>query len=184
MKGWYQNWSQLLWTVENRNNEDKKICCHVYQTTDCLELLVSSTQTSEAFPWEKAFELWNHFHWFNIVYVWDIYARSDCILIILFLLFRAAYADMLHDYERVRTDFNTLRLRQDGCHFAGNIFKHIFLNGNIWISINITLKFIHKGRIDNIPVLFKIMAWHRPGDKPLSKPMLVSLLMHICVTQP
>ena len=28
------------------------------------------------------------------------------------------------------------------------------------------------------------MALHRPGDKPLSKPMMVSLLMHICDTWP
>ena len=28
------------------------------------------------------------------------------------------------------------------------------------------------------------MAWRRPGDKPLSEPMMVSLLMHICVTRP
>ena len=27
------------------------------------------------------------------------------------------------------------------------------------------------------------MAWRRPGDKPLSEPMLVNLLTHICVTQ-
>ena len=29
-----------------------------------------------------------------------------------------------------------------------------------------------------------MMAWRRPGDKPLSEPMMVSLLTHICVTQP
>ena len=28
------------------------------------------------------------------------------------------------------------------------------------------------------------MAWRRPGDKPLSEPMMVSLLKHICVTRP
>ena len=28
------------------------------------------------------------------------------------------------------------------------------------------------------------MAWRRPGDKPLSEPMMVSLLAHICVTLP
>ena len=28
------------------------------------------------------------------------------------------------------------------------------------------------------------MAWHRPGDKPLSQPMTVCLLSHICVTRP
>ena len=27
------------------------------------------------------------------------------------------------------------------------------------------------------------MAWRRPGDKPLSEPMLVSLPTHICVTR-
>ena len=28
------------------------------------------------------------------------------------------------------------------------------------------------------------MAWRRPGDKPLSEPVMVSLQTHICVTQP
>ena len=28
------------------------------------------------------------------------------------------------------------------------------------------------------------MAWRRPGDKPLSELMMVSLLTHICVTRP
>ena len=28
------------------------------------------------------------------------------------------------------------------------------------------------------------MAWRRPGDKPLSEPMMVSLPMHICITRP
>ena len=37
---------------------------------------------------------------------------------------------------------------------------------------------------NNIQALVQIMAWHGPGDKPLSEPMMVSLLMHICVTWP
>ena len=32
--------------------------------------------------------------------------------------------------------------------------------------------------------LVQIMAWRRPGDKPLSEPMMVSLLTQICVTRP
>ena len=36
-----------------------------------------------------------------------------------------------------RLFINTLRPRQDGCHFADDIFKRIFLNENVWISINI-----------------------------------------------
>ena len=41
-----------------------------------------------------------------------------------------------------------------------------------------------KGPIDNIPALVQIMAWRRPGDKPLSELMMVKLPMHICITWP
>ena len=67
---------------------------------------------------------------------------------------------------------------------ADDTFKHIFLNENARISIKISLKFVSKGPINNIPALVQIMAWHRPGDKPLSEPMLVSLPTHICVIRP
>ena len=48
----------------------------------------------------------------------------------------------------------------------------------------ISLKFVPKGLIDDIAALVHIMAWHRPGDKPLSEPVMVSLLTHIYATQP
>ena len=79
---------------------------------------------------------------------------------------------------------NTLRPRQNGRLFADDIFKRIFLNENVGISIKISLKFVHKGQINNIPALVQIMAWCRPGDKPLSEPMVVRLPTHICVTRP
>ena len=78
---------------------------------------------------------------------------------------------------------NTLRPRQDGRHFADDIFKCILLNEGVWIPNKISLKFVPMGRINNIPSLLQIMAWRRPGDKPLSEPMLVSSLTHICVTR-
>ena len=59
-----------------------------------------------------------------------------------------------------------------------------FLNENIWISIKISPKLVIKGPINNIPALVQIMAWRRPGDKPLSEPIMVRLLTHICVTWP
>ena len=80
--------------------------------------------------------------------------------------------------------FNTLRPRQDGRHFPDDIFRCIFLNENMWIAINISLSFVPKGPIDNIPALVRIMAWRRSGDKPLSEPMMVSSPTHICVTRP
>ena len=79
---------------------------------------------------------------------------------------------------------NTLRPRQNGRHFADDIFKCIFVNENVWIPIKISLKFVPKGPINNIPALVQIMAWRRAGDKPLSEPMLVSLPTLICVTRP
>ena len=47
----------------------------------------------------------------------------------------------------------TLRPRQDGRHFPDDSFKWIFLNENVWISIEVSLKFVPKGPINNIPAL-------------------------------
>ena len=87
-------------------------------------------------------------------------------------------------YYHSLSPFNTLRPRQNGRHFPDETFKRIFLNENVWISIEISLKFVPRGPINNIPALVQIMAWRRPGDKPLSGPMMFRLLMHICVTRP
>ena len=81
-------------------------------------------------------------------------------------------------------DINILRLRQNGRHFPDDIFKCIFLNENVLILMKISLKFVPKGPININPGLVQIMAWRLPGVKPLSEPMMVSLLMHICVTRP
>ena len=92
------------------------------------------------------------------------------------------YFDYTHTYQ---SDFiNTLRPTQNGRHFADDVFKCIFLNEDVWIPNQISLKFVPKGPINNIPALVQIMAWRRPGDKPLSKPMMVSLTTHVCVTWP
>ena len=53
---------------------------------------------------------------------------------------------------------------------AGDIFKWILRNGNVWISIKIWLKFVTKGPVNNIPALFQIM--------------LGAGQAHICVTRP
>ena len=48
----------------------------------------------------------------------------------------------------------------------------------------ISLELVPRGTINNIPALVQIMVWRWPGPKPLYRPMIVSLLMHIYVTQP
>ena len=68
--------------------------------------------------------------------------------------------------------------------FPDDNFKYIFMNENIQILFKISLNFASEVRINNIPALARIMAWRRPGDKPLSEPMIVNLLTHICITRP
>ena len=72
----------------------------------------------------------------------------------------------------------TLRPRQNGRRFPDDIFKCIFLNENVWISSKISLKLVPKVRINSIPALVQMMAWSRPGDKPLSEPMMGNSLTH------
>ena len=43
---------------------------------------------------------------------------------------------------------------------------------------------VPKGPINSIPAMVQIMAWRRPGAKPLPEPMMVSLPTHICVARP
>ena len=49
------------------------------------------------------------------------------------------------------------------------------------MEITISLRFVPKGPIHNIPALFQIMAWHRPRDKPLSEPMALDAPLGLIV---
>ena len=71
--------------------------------------------------------------------------------------------------------FNMWRPRQNGV---------IFRNGNVWISIWISLEFVTKSPINKVQALIQRMAWCRPSDKPLSEPLMVRLPTRICVTRP
>ena len=57
---------------------------------------------------------------------------------------------------------NSSSCEQNGHHFTDDIFKCIFLNENVWISLKISLKFVPKVRINNITALAQIMAWCWP----------------------
>ena len=76
-----------------------------------------------------------------------------------------------HQYKPFN-DVNTLWPGQNGRHFADDKFRCIFVNENVCISFENSLKFVAGGPINNTATLVWIMAWHRIGDKPLSKPML------------
>ena len=50
--------------------------------------------------------------------------------------------------------------------------KCIFLNENDRIPNRISLKFVPRSPINNMPALVQAMAWRQIGDKPLSEQML------------
>ena len=71
-----------------------------------------------------------------------------------------------------------------------DLWPRIFLCLTHWgrdkmdATSQVSLKFVPKGPINNIPALVQIMAWRRPGDKPLSEAMMVNLPTHVCVSWP
>ena len=81
-----------------------------------------------------------------------------------------------------RRDINTLGPRQNWPPFSR---RHFQMHFREWKCIDlVSQKFVFKGPINNIPALVQIVAWDRPGDKPLSGPVMISLLTHICAIWP
>ena len=120
-------------------------------------------------PWTLGLE---GFHQTVINHTWKTISIFICKTVI-----QSSYINISWQHDLYSIIINTMRQRQNGGHFADDIFKCIFFNENIQISITISLKFVPKGSLNNIPPLVQIMAWHWPGAKPLSEPM-------ICVTRP
>ena len=69
----------------------------------------------------------------------------------------------------------TSRPGQNGCHFADDIFKNMFLYKTS-ILIQIALKYLSMNPINDKSSSVQIMAWHRIGAKPLSELMMVHFI--------
>ena len=130
--------------------------------------------------WIKLFCGW--IYHFSISLTLVVLQRQKAYRIVAVLLFKMSAAISLSC--NIFLAFNSLRPRRDRRHFADDIFKCIFWSENEWILLRISPKFVPKVRINIIPSLVQIMAWRRPGDKPLSEPMVVRLPTHICVIRP
>ena len=86
----------------------------------------------------------------------------------------------------VKYHLNSSPPGQNGRHLPDDVLKCIFMNGKVCMLIPISLKFVRKSPINNIPALVQVMAWHWSGDKPLSEPMLKcwpSSLTHVYSTR-
>ena len=77
------------------------------------------------------------------------------------------------------TNFSEILIGFKYFHSGKCTWKYRLRNGVHFVSASMSW-----GSINNIPALVQIMAWRRPGDKPLFEPMVVNLPTHICVTQP
>ena len=100
---------------------------------------------------------------FKASYAPDCYDRNYVII-----------ADVLPSSGIDESGVNTLRQRQNGRHFPDDTFKCIFLNENASILIKISLNCVPNGPMKDNPAFVQIMAWRRPGAKPLSEQMLVN----------
>ena len=60
-------------------------------------------------------------------------------------------------------------------HFRDDIFKCIFVNKEFWIGIQMSLKFVPKGPIDNKWALVEVMPWRQIGDKPFPELMVTQI---------
>ena len=69
----------------------------------------------------------------------------------------------------------TLRMKQNGDNMS-NTFSCIQM---FVFSFKLHWTFFPRGTIKNKQSLFQVMVWYWTGDKPLSEPMMASLLMHI-----
>ena len=94
----------------------------------------------------------------------------------------ASYRQNMHFYTiriSISSRWKVLKrvLTHWGRHKMAATFQTTFSNG-------FSSKFVPRGPINNILTFVQVMAWRRPGDKPLSEPLMVRLPRHICVTRP
>ena len=79
---------------------------------------------------------------------------------------------------------NTLRQWQNGRHFVNDIFKCFFLNRNVWIPIEISLKFNPGVQLTIFQHWFSQWLGNRCHSHCLNQWWLPSLPTHICFTRP
>ena len=86
------------------------------------------------------------------------------------------FAKVLSNFcQQVFLQFSTVRPEQNGRHLPDGIFKYIFFDSNVSISIEISLKFVPKCLIDNKSALVQVMAWHQMDKKLLTAPMIIRI---------
>ena len=114
-------------------------------------------------------------HWTNagLLLIWTLGTNFSKIIIEIHTFpFKKMHLKM--SSGKCRPSCLGLNMRQSGRYLPDNILECILLNENVCILIEILLKFVPNGPINNIPALDEKMDWHQPGNRPLSEPMMAS----------
>ena len=154
------------WTYIHLRSQWRVISRPVAIWSQCLSHDVKHTLRLLSLAWNLALGqqengTWSRESMYQIIYGYICYGRSWMPPAV-WTMHEAPFTcdDISHHFVgRFKWPFNILRPRQNGRHFADDVLKLIFLNENIWIPIKISLKFVPKGSINNIPALVQIMAW-------------------------
>ena len=97
------------------------------------------------------------------------------------IMLRRLYRQQTRVCVDFKADLTHLPMDKMAAILADDIFKRIFLNDNVRISIQISLKFVPRGSINNKPALIQVMAWRRTGDKPLPEEMLTQWRIYAAI---
>ena len=74
-----------------------------------------------------------------------------------YVFVKCYFTMVTYSYALAQLNLNSSPPGQNGCHFADDISKCIFMNAKFCTSIQISLKFVPKGPIDNKSALVQLM---------------------------
>ena len=81
-----------------------------------------------------------------------------------------------------------LTLSPDSTHKIKDLYEFhqvsMIFHGTSIVQLSLLVLYNYTSIIEAESTQTQIMAWRQPGDKPLSEPLMVNLLTHICVTRP
>ena len=163
LNDWSVCWNQLCVDLQKCQQhrywhifwwEDCKVCCSNILYGNNLRYFLISWLATDGDIMCDSFHATavNNFYCYGVDKASEMLLRNSCCRRVYFktnIYFR--FENVAHGFHShlIVSFSNTLRPRQDSHHFADDIFKCIFLNDNVWISITIYLKFVLNVPIDN-----------------------------------
>ena len=136
-------------------NNPQRVICHIYshfvisplKVWNGIELISVFVTYSTCilymglYCWNRGVQGMDTYYTSRYSVVCNYLSMTSCLLV-------AHHSSYIRLVGWRQPHFNTLRPKQNGHHFADDNFKRIFLNENIRISIEISLRFFPKGRIN------------------------------------